>query len=147
MFLFWIFISGELSFMFISIGFFSIILTLFMFVKYRFFKYSDGFSIFGLSVYIFQLLKAVVHSSFALMKKIFNEDAYFNAGICKINVCYLSINEKILFANIITMTPGTFVISVNGDEFLIHSINLEEMQSLNTEKIIKLVKSVKKTED
>ncbi len=80
-----------------------------------------------------------------MIKNIFDENSSFETQTKTINVGFLTKEEKILFANLITMTPGTFVISVSGDDFLIHSIDVEEMNSLDANKISKLVRGVKKT--
>lgn len=141
-FLFWCLMSGEMEPFFLLFGLLSSLLILFLSKKLKIMKYSSTIHFFGFISYVIQLLNSVLRSSIAMMSHIFNEKSSFETGSFKINVGFLKTEEKILFANIITMTPGTFVIAVNGDDFLIHSMDIKTMKSFDSKSISKLVKAV-----
>jgi multisubunit Na+/H+ antiporter MnhE subunit len=59
------------------------------------------------------------------------------------NVSKLNDQEKVLFANLITMTPGTFVIAIEGDNFLIHALNRKDLEFKNNSEITKLLRKMR----
>lgn len=68
------------------------------------------------------LIKDIIASAITVVKIIYSSELKIKPGTQTISMAKLNKREKILFANFITMTPGTFVIAVSGDEFLIHTI-------------------------
>ena len=66
-----------------------------------------------------------------------------NPGTTIVNVSRLSNQEKVLFSNLITMTPGTFVIAVEGNNFLIHALNRNNLNFRNNYEITKLLKKMR----
>lgn len=143
LFVIWIFLSMKNDRFLIISGIFSIFATFIICHRFRIFMRIDSIFRLGFIKYSLTLLKYIIHSSYDLMSKIINEKDTFKSGFIKVNVSYLSIKEKVLFSNIITMTPGSFVVNVQDGVFLIHSINVDEIKSLDTEKIMKLIKNTK----
>lgn len=141
--LIWICLSMETEKIFIMSGIFAVISTFLICSYFKIFLRIDNIFHIGFLKYSIILLKYIFESSYHLISKIISEDDKFNSGFVKINASYLSTREKVLFSNIITMTPGTFVVNVQDGVFLIHSINIDEIKDLDTQKIMKLIKNAK----
>ena len=79
--------------------------------------------------YVILLIKDIIVSTINITKIVYADKIKINPGTISINTNLINDQEKVMLANLITMTPGTFVIAVNGDEFLIHSLNSDEFTS------------------
>ena len=47
----------------------------------------------------------------------------------------------------ITMTPGTFVIAIDGDNFLIHALNLKDLEFKDNSKIKNLLTKMREKDE
>ena len=97
----------------------------------------------GFFKYAFILLRDVVVSTLQMVKIIYSEKLNIDPGTITMNVSKLNDQEKVLFANLITMTPGTFVIAIEGDNFLIHALNRKDLEFKNNSEITKLLKKMR----
>lgn len=91
--------------------------------------------------YVYILLRDILFSTVRMVKLIYLEKLNIDPGTITINTSMLTNQEKVLFANLITMTPGTFVIAVNGDNFLIHALNRKNLDFKNNQQIMNLLKN------
>ena len=82
-----------------------------------------------------------------MVKIIFSKKIDINPGTMTINTSKLDNQEKVLFANLITMTPGTFVIAVEGDNFLIHALNRDDLDFKDNQEIINLLNKIRKNDN
>lgn len=82
-----------------------------------------------------------------MVKIIYAEKLKINPGTITMNVSKLTNQEKILFSNLITMTPGTFVIAVEGDNFLIHALNKDDLQFKDNREIKTLLQKMRSDAD
>ena len=97
----------------------------------------------GFFKYAFILLRDVVVSTLQMVKIIYSEKLNIDPGTITMNVSKLNDQEKVLFANLITMTPGTFVIAIEGDNFLIHALNRKDLEFKNNSEITKLLRKMR----
>ena len=97
--------------------------------------------------YIYVLLRDVIVSSIQMLKIIYSEKININPGTTMMNVSNLTDQEKVMFSNMITMTPGTFVIAVDGDNFLIHAINKKDLNFSSNKDMVKLLKKMRNKAD
>jgi len=97
--------------------------------------------------YVYILLRDVIISSIQMVKIIYAEKLKINPGTITMNVSKLTNQEKILFSNLITMTPGTFVIAVEGDNFLIHALNKDDLQFKDNREIKTLLQKMRSDAD
>ena len=93
--------------------------------------------------YAFTLLKDIILSSINVVKIILSEKLDINPGTISINTSNLTDQEKVLFANLITMTPGTFVIAIEGDNFLIHALNKNSLDFKDNKEMATLLKKMR----
>lgn len=128
---FWIILSGNFSLFFISAALFSSIISVFIIQKL--FKkeklilikiVKKGFP------FIFTLFKEIFISSWNVTKLI-----WFNSN--EINQCYgwINVNSnnhdiQVIFANSITLTPGTMSLEIKDNKIKVHSLRLDYLEGL-----------------
>ena len=120
----WIFFSGNKDPLMIACGIVAIIFTFIAGLKLNFISYSSYIIKLSFLKYVFVLVRDITISTIQMIKIIYSDKLDINPGTITMNVSKLNDQEKILFSNLITMTPGTFVIAIDGDNFLIHALNL-----------------------
>ena len=76
----------------------------------------------GFFKYAFILLRDVVVSTLQMVKIIYSEKLNIDPGTITMNVSKLNDQEKVLFANLITMSPGTSVLAIKVDNFLFDAL-------------------------
>jgi multicomponent Na+:H+ antiporter subunit E len=138
-FIFWFLLSWNLHYFFIICGIISTVITFFLCYKMHVLSNDSHFFKLNFFIYIYALLKDIIKSAVNVVKLVFSESIKIDPAIKVINVSKLNRQEKVLFANLITMTPGTFVIAIDGDEFLIHAIDKKNLEFTNNNKIAKLL--------
>ena len=99
----------------------------------------------GFIKYIVVLMKNIIASTVQIVKIIYSRKIIINPGTIIVNASRLNDQEKVLFANMITMTPGTFVIAVEGNNFLIHALNKDDLNfdKNNNKKMTELIKKIR----
>ncbi len=97
----------------------------------------------GFLKYVYTLLKNIILSTCQMINIIYSKNIKINPGTTMLNVSRLTNQEKVLFANLITMTPGTFVIAVDGSSFLIHALNRDDLNFDNNIEISKLLRKLR----
>ena len=90
-------------------------------------------------------MKNIITSTIQIVKIIYSRKIVINPGTIIVNASRLNDQEKVLFANMITMTPGTFVIAVEGNNFLIHALNKDDLNfdKNNNKKMTELIKKIR----
>lgn len=101
----------------------------------------------GFFKYVYVLLRDIIVSSMQMIKIIYSENINIDPGTTMMNVSNLTDQEKVMFSNMITMTPGTFVIAVEGDNFLIHAINKKDLNFSSNKDMVKLLKKMRNKTD
>ena len=135
----WFVFSGATDPFLVACGVLAIIATFVIGVYCNIFSSKVYIVRIGFIKYVYILLKDVVLSTIQMVKIIFSKKIDINPGTMTINTSKLDNQEKVLFANLITMTPGTFVIAVDGDNFLIHALNLKDLEFKDNSKIKNLL--------
>ena len=78
-----------------------------------------------LFVYIIVLLTEIIKANFDVAYRVLHPRMPIKPGIVVIKTSLKSDIAKLVLANSITLTPGTFTLDVIGDELLIHWINVK----------------------
>jgi len=76
-------------------------------------------------VYIIVLLWEIIKANFDVAYRVIHPKMPIKPGIVIIKTRLKSDLAKMILANSITLTPGTFTLDVIGDKLLIHWINVE----------------------
>lgn len=87
-------------------------------------------------VYIVVLFKEVVKANLDVAYRVIHPKLPIKPGIVLIKTALKQDIAKMILANSITLTPGTFTLDILGDTLLIHWINV---QSKNTDEATKII--------
>ena len=145
--LLWALFSGSKDPFLVKCGVISIITTFVLCIIGSIISPNSYVVRLGFFKYVFILLRDVVVSTLQMVKIIYSERLNIDPGTITMNVSKLNDQEKVLFANLITMTPGTFVIAIEGDNFLIHALNRKDLEFKNNSEITKLLKKMRGSEE
>ena len=78
---------------------------------------------FGAAVgYFFFLLKEILLSNLAVLRLVYRRKLP-EPVLVRFKSCLRSNGAKVLVANSITLTPGTFTVTLEGDEFCVHALD------------------------
>jgi len=76
-------------------------------------------------VYLFVLAKEVVKANLDVAYRVLHPRMPINPGIVTIRTRLEQDIAKLMLANSITLTPGTFTVDIIGDRLLVHWINVK----------------------
>jgi len=76
-------------------------------------------------VYVIVLFWEIIKANFDVAYRVIHPKMPIKPGIVVIKTCLKSDVAKMILANSITLTPGTFTLDVIGDELLVHWINVK----------------------
>jgi len=98
-------------------------------------------------VYIIVLLWEIIKANFDVAYRVIHPKMPIKPGIVVIKTRLKSDIAKMILANSITLTPGTFTLDVIGDEFLVHWINvktedIDEVTSLIGDRFEKYLRTI-----
>ena len=137
-FLLWTIFNGRITFEIIVIGILiSILLDIFIrkIVGFnltfsgliKFFKIFPDI-LFYASVLLFEIVKANI----SITRHVLASNIDVEPCLIKFNTSLKTEIARVVFANSITLTPGTITISLEGNELLIHTLNRELAKGLDT---------------
>ncbi len=89
-----------------------------------------------LLIYILVLFKEIVKANFDVAYRVVHPKMPIKPGIVIIKTDLKSDIAKMILANSITLTPGTFTLDILGDKLLIHWINVKAENIDEATKII-----------
>jgi len=76
-------------------------------------------------LYIFVFLRELVKSNFDVAKRVISPKLPINPGIVEVKTKLKSKLGRMILANSITLTPGTFTVELLGDRIFIHWIDVK----------------------
>ena len=121
---FWFALSGQTSPFFIGLGVLSILLTLWLAGRLRIIgrDASPYHRILQLLRYAPWLMLQIVKANVAVVARVLDSRHAIDPALVKLRASARSDFGKALFANSITLTPGTVTVDVNGDKVLVHAL-------------------------
>lgn len=120
----WLVWSGDTKVLLLSLGLVSVAVTLFLAVRMEIIdreSYPLELSR-KLVTYWFWLSKEVVVSNFDVARRILARNPHLSPGFTRVACEKRSDVARAIYANSITMTPGTVAIDVGEDYILIHAL-------------------------
>ena len=145
LFLFWILLNGKINLEITIIG---LILTTLvyafacLFLSFSFKKdlaYCKGLAL--LVVYLFLLIIEVVKSNWNIITLIWSKKEV-EPKIKHFNVDLKSRFLRVIFANSITLTPGTITIDLKEDEYVVHALRYEYIDGIEDSGLLKILKKM-----
>jgi multicomponent Na+:H+ antiporter subunit E len=130
--LFWILLSGHTSVLLLSLGLVSVILVVWIVSRM---DRNDNAPIrllfsFKFFSYLGWLIWQVIITNIDVAKRIWNPSLPIKPGSRKIKVSIKDPLIKTIYANSITLTPGTVTTEVGEDYFIVHALNAEGLDEL-----------------
>jgi len=141
--IFWIVNSGHFGFLLLSFGVISIALVIW--INSRMSRFSEEYQppvIMSprLPFYILWLIKEIVISNIQVVRCIYQRKPDIEPTVFKVHASQKTDLYKTLYANSITMTPGTITIEVEGDEFTIHALTRSSREGVESGEMDQRVK-------
>ena len=135
----WLLMSGLYKTLILSFGVISVILVMY-FTKRM--AENDGYelkshlSVFNTVKYFRWLFIEVVKSNWTVSKILLSQTIKINQKFVKTPVSQKSDLAKVLFANSITLTPGTVTVETDDQSFIVHALNvtdssMDELKHMN----------------
>lgn len=87
-------------------------------------------------IYVLVLAREIVKANFDVAYRAIHPDVPISPGIVIINTDLEQDIAKVILANSITLTPGTFTLDIVGEKLLVHWINVESESEEEATKII-----------
>lgn len=80
--------------------------------------------------YIPWLIAQILKSSIQVTKLIWGSPSKVSPTLAKINISHVPPNKRVLYANSITLTPGTLCVDLKDDELTIHALQKSSITEL-----------------
>lgn len=129
---FWLLNSGYYNPLMISLGVVSIIFVIVLAHKMDVVDHESqplqlSYQIFGYYVW---LGKEIVLSNIAVVKKVWSPTLSISPTLSTIKISQETDMGKVIYANSITLTPGTVAIKLMDDQILVHGLMREGVEAL-----------------
>ena len=122
--LFWLGLSGHYTPLLLSLGGSSIVITVILAGRLGILdrEGSPYFAIFGFLLYLPWLMKEIFISNLVVIKACLRADLDINPALVKVKTRCETDLARTLFANSITLTPGTVTVEVEPGRMLVHAL-------------------------
>lgn len=82
--------------------------------------------------YFVWLAKEIILANLIVVKHIWLGNKSISPGFATITTSQKTDMGKVIYANSITLTPGTVAVNIDGDKFLVHALLRESIDDLET---------------
>ncbi|MEX0827464.1 MAG: Na+/H+ antiporter subunit E [Haliea sp.] len=142
---FWIINSGHFDFLLLSFGVFSVAIV--MLINQIMSRVNGEYHppiilSLRLPLYIAWLMKEIVKSNFNVIRCVWQREPAIEPRVVKVRASQQTDLFRVLYANSITMTPGTVTMEVEGDEFTVHALTRASREGLESGDMDRRVRSL-----
>lgn len=127
-FLAWIIFNGNVT---LEIVIFGVVIATLMFAfmcKFMDYSFKKEINVYKKSIwflaYIGLLIREIIKANLAIIPKILTVEEEMEPCLVKFKTTLKSDFTRMLLANSITLTPGTITVSLKGDEYTIHCLDI-----------------------
>lgn len=122
--LFWLGLSGHFTPLMLSLGAVSVIMSVILSGRLGVLDREGApyLSTIGFLLYLPWLLKEIVGANITVIRACLRADLDIKPALVKVKTSCVSDLAKTLFANSITLTPGTITVLVEQDRLLVHTL-------------------------
>lgn len=92
--------------------------------------------------YIFVLLIEILKANGAVFRMIYAEKYIFEPAVVHFKTNLHSTFARVLLANSITLTPGTITVSLKDDEYVVHCLDKELAQGIDSSIFVRLLERI-----
>lgn len=132
--LFWLLNSGHNTVLILILALASIVLVLIISHKMDVVDQESqplyltrNFKIYG---YYLWLIKVIIQANIMVVKHIYLGQESISPSLKKIRLSQKTDMGKVIYANSITLTPGTVVVDLCGDELVVHGLRYKDIETL-----------------
>jgi multicomponent Na+:H+ antiporter subunit E len=120
----WFGLSGETAPMFLALGFLSVAFALWLATRLGVIgrDASPYHRAIQLSLYAAWLFGAIVKANLAVIAKVLGPKHAIDPDLVRLKTQAKTDLGRALFANSITLTPGTVTVDVDGDQLVVHAL-------------------------
>lgn len=94
-------------------------------------------AIYATFMFIFVFLGALIKANLSITKRVLSPSLPINPGIVKVKTQLTSKVGRMVLANAITLTPGTFTLELDGEDMFIHWVDVKSGETEeNTKEIV-----------
>jgi multicomponent Na+:H+ antiporter subunit E len=144
----WIIFNGKVTLEILIFGVIVAAVMLAFMCKFMDYSLKKEVNVYKKSIwflaYVALLLREIVKANLAIIPKILTVEEEMEPVIVRFRTTLKSDFTKMLLANSITLTPGTFTISLENDEYVIHCLDTSLVSDLEQSVF---EKALKKLED
>ena len=131
---FWLINSGHYTFLILSLGLISIALVVYIAHRMDVVDHESQPLLIPLRIpsYHLWLIKEIILANISVVKHIWLGNKTISPVLTTIKAHQKTDMGKVIYANSITLTPGTVAVDVVGDEITVHALlrqNIEELQA------------------
>ena len=140
-FVFWFMLSGHTEVLLIALGIVSTLLSVYLSKRMDIIdheSYPVHLSLRLLRYYFF-LGKEIIVANIDVIKRILTPGKSISPTLITIPASKQSDLSKVIYANSITLTPGTVTLELMGDEIKIHALSKEAAEDLQSGKMAEAV--------
>ena len=131
---FWLLNSGHNTALILILGLVSIVLVLLIARKMDVVDHESqplGLSL-NIFVYYLWLIKEIIQSNISVVKHIWLGNESISPTLKRIKISQKTDMGKVIYANSITLTPGTVVIDLIDDEVIVHALLSDDIETLSS---------------
>lgn len=147
-FLIWIIFNGQFTW---EIAAFGVVIAGFMYLficKFMDYKPKTDLILckkfFLIIQYVFLLVKEIIKANFAVIRMIMSSRYEIEPAVVRFKTTLKSAPARILLANSITLTPGTITVSLEGDEYVVHCLDKELAEGINSSLFVTLLERLER---
>ncbi|MFK5977301.1 MAG: Na+/H+ antiporter subunit E [Rhizobiaceae bacterium] len=125
----WLLMSGIYKPLIIGFGILSVVLTLWVTRKMDSVDDDDvelRLGVFSAAIYIGWLLVEIVKANWTVIRIILSPKMPINQNLFRIKYSQKSDLGQVIFANSITLTPGTITVETEPGQFLVHAVSYSD---------------------
>ncbi len=134
---FWLIMSGKFDLIHILMGVLCVGFVLALNIPLRRYRYFDDdadvihdLRLGRVVLYVLWLIYQIILSGIQVARLILSPSLPVAPRVIRFTVDLPNAQAKMILGNSITLTPGTLTVDINGDEFIVHAIVPEALDSL-----------------
>lgn len=126
--LFWLGLSGHYEFPLLQMGGGALLFTLWFVGRLRILdrETSPYFILPRAIIYWIWLMGEIVKANFVVVRAALRAEPDIEPALVKVKTCCKSDLSRVVFANSITLTPGTVTVDVDGEDLLVHALYADD---------------------
>ncbi len=147
-FLIWIIFNGQFTF---EIAAFGVVIAglMYLFIC-KFLNYHPKTDLllckkfFLVLQYVFVLITEIIKANFAVIRMIMSSRYEIEPAIVRFKTDLKTTPARVLLANSITLTPGTITVSLEEDEYVVHCLDKELAEGINSSVFVTLLRKLER---